>query len=285
MFLRVTTSLDGFADARALAQRPDADFPGREILGHVERDLGQAVGVGVERRDPQGGVGKFGAERRFDGRGGRRFGLHCRQTGPRPSDRSFFASAIIGAAAGSRHAPREAHAEAIRRPRPSARHVLRRRSLTAARLSHPPPSRRTRRYSASASASGGVRFDAPAVEARFLVRLVLPPPLPEELFDVGHVRSARDVLDALVEDREHGRADERLAGFVGELQFHRGVLAGLVDVGRRHDVDVENPLGRAARGFRRPACGRGRRRRSPLRRRSSACPRPSRRPARPCSCR
>ena len=37
------------------------------------------------------------------------------------------------------------------------------------------------------------------------------PPLPEELLDLRHVRSAGDVLDRLVVDRHHRRADERLA--------------------------------------------------------------------------
>ena len=84
---------------------------------------------------------------------------------------------------------------------------------------------------------------APAAEIVFEVGAMLPLPLPEEGFDVGDVGAAGDVLDAFVEDREDGRADERLAGFVGDLELDNGMLPGLVGFGRRKQIDVEDALG------------------------------------------
>ena len=94
-----------------------------------------------------------------------------------------------------------------------------------------------------AGSLGATRLVHQRLEIVFDEWPMLPLPLPEELFDVGDVRAAGDVLDALVEDRKHGRADEGFAGVVGDFDFHRGVLAGLVGVGGREDVDVEDALG------------------------------------------
>ena len=68
------------------------------------------------------------------------------------------------------------------------------------------------------------------------------PPLPEELLDLRHVGAAGDVFERLVVDRHHGRADERLAGQVGQLDLHLGLLARLVRLLRRPDLDVQHPL-------------------------------------------
>ena len=45
------------------------------------------------------------------------------------------------------------------------------------------------------------RLPRPLTQARFRLRVVVPPPLPEELLDLRHVRAAGDVLHALVVDR------------------------------------------------------------------------------------
>ena len=42
----------GFADVRAATHRPGANLPGRQILGHVEFDLRDAVAVGFQRSNP-----------------------------------------------------------------------------------------------------------------------------------------------------------------------------------------------------------------------------------------
>ncbi len=72
-----------------------------------------------------------------------------------------------------------------------------------------------------------------------------PLPLPEERLDVRDVRAARDVLDGLVVDGQHGRARERLAVGAGELDLDPGLLAGLVGLLRGLDRDIDDPrLGR-----------------------------------------
>ena len=52
--------------------------------------------------------------------------------------------------------------------------------------------------------------------------LVVTAPVPEELTDGGDVASSRDVLDRLVVDGHHGRADEGLPGAVGQRQVDLG---------------------------------------------------------------
>ena len=102
-----------------------------------------------------------------------------------------------------------------------------------------------------------VRLDQvaePAVEARLGLRVVLPPPLPEELLDLRHVRAAGDVLDRLVVDGHHGRADERLAVGVGQLDLDLGLLARLVRRLRGLDLDVRAPASPAERRSRSPRC-------------------------------
>jgi elongation factor P len=49
------------------------------------------------------------------------------------------------------------------------------------------------------------------------LRLMVPPPLPEELLDLCHVAAAGDIFHAAVVHRQHGRADERLAEEIGQL--------------------------------------------------------------------
>jgi hypothetical protein len=55
----------------------------------------------------------------------------------------------------------------------------------------------------------------PFGEAVFPLRLMLPPPFPEEFLDVADVAAAGDVLDRLVVHRQHRRADEVRAAGVG----------------------------------------------------------------------
>ena len=74
--------------------------------------------------------------------------------------------------------------------------------------------------SAMPTAFGRNKVLEPAAEARFGLRMVLAPPFPEELLDVGHVAAAGDVFHRLVVDRHHGRADKRPAGEIGELDLH-----------------------------------------------------------------
>ena len=82
----------------------------------------------------------------------------------------------------------------------------------------------------------------PSPQARFGLRIVLAPPFPEELLDLGHVAAAGNVLDRLVVDGDHRGADERLAAEVGQLDFHLGLFARLVRLLRRLDFDIEHPL-------------------------------------------
>ena len=62
MFLRVTTSVDAWPTRVPWPIAQTWIFHVGEILGHGEFHLGQAVGVGLERRDPQGRVGEFLAD-------------------------------------------------------------------------------------------------------------------------------------------------------------------------------------------------------------------------------
>ena len=57
----------------------------------------------------------------------------------------------------------------------------------------------------------------------------------------GDVRAAGDVLDGLVVDGQHRRADERLAVGVGQLELDLRLLARLVRLLRGHDRDVDHP--------------------------------------------
>ena len=70
-------------------------------------------------------------------------------------------------------------------------------------------------------------------------------PLPEKFLDLRHVRAAGNVLDRLVVNRHHGRAHERLALGVGQLDLDLGLLARTVGRGRGDDLHVEHAfLGR-----------------------------------------
>ena len=75
-----------------------------------------------------------------------------------------------------------------------------------------------------------------------MLRIMAAAPFPEELLDLRHIRAAGDVLDALVVHADHGRADERLAFEVGQLDLHVGLLARLVLRLRRRHLDVQDPL-------------------------------------------
>ena len=66
-------------------------------------------------------------------------------------------------------------------------------------------------------------------------------PAPVERLEVGHVRAARDVLDGLVVDGQHGRSRKRTAVRPGQLQLHRGLRAGPVCRLRRLDGDIDDP--------------------------------------------
>ena len=71
---------------------------------------------------------------------------------------------------------------------------------------------------------------------------MMPPPLPEEVLDLRHVRAAGDVLDRLVVNAQHGRTDERLAVKVSQLHLHLRGGAGFVLVLTRLHGDVEHTL-------------------------------------------
>ena len=223
----MTTSAAPWPTRVPWPMRPDLDPPGGQVLGHVERDLGRAVLVGRQRADPEGGVGELGAHGRLDQR--RRAAPAGRQpacdSSPWPSPSA--AAPCIGAASGHRGhcAPAAigaiaALAAAAASPKPCRRR--RHRRVRACR--HPPlvatsppissatvPPKTPR--SAMPIAFGRNEVAEPAVRGSISrLRVVLPPPLPEELLDLRHVRAAGDVLDGLVVDRHHRRADERLAG-------------------------------------------------------------------------
>src|SRR5208337_5175678 len=85
----------------------------------------------------------------------------------------------------------------------------------------------------------------PAVEARLGLWVVGPLPPPEELLDIGHVRSAGDGLDGLVINGQHGRSDKGLATRTGQLDLDLRLLAGLVTVLGRFDGQIDHArLGR-----------------------------------------
>src|SRR5438876_390889 len=87
--------------------------------------------------------------------------------------------------------------------------------------------------SCSASLPSAKQLAEPMLQARFRLRVVVPPPFPEELLDLRHVGAAGYVLDRLVVNADDRGADEGLAVQVGELDLHRRLLARLVFLLRR----------------------------------------------------
>ncbi len=71
----------------------------------------------------------------------------------------------------------------------------------------------------------------------------MPPPFPEKFLDVRHVRTAGDVLDRLVINRnDQLRVGDRCTIQVGHDQFRSRFFAGLVLFRTRFHIDVQYPL-------------------------------------------
>ena len=202
--------------------RPGLDLPGRQALGQGELDLGRAVRGGASARRPRRRCRRSWCGRRA---GPRRPATRTRRrTRPRSLTllgdvRETRVGARTLAASLGHPAPRAAAAAAGRRHHGHA-------TTHAAHAAHTPPCPSPRIEGQSSPAAsqvsassppnsprfcmpisfGLIRLREPAVEARLGLRVVRPLPLPEELLDVRDVRAARDVLDGLVVDGQHGRA-------------------------------------------------------------------------------
>ena len=197
--LRVTTSALPWPTWVPCAHGPDLDPPGGEVLGHVERDLGHAVLVGRQRADPEGRVGELAAHRRLD-----------RAAAPAVAEDGFIeaaqlivaplsiastppiAIADIGIGAADRlpaalgappHSPPNSKLFAVHRPadvRPPP--VILPLSRSAA-ISSTPAAEQPQVAIAACWARSCCRCRACRLVS--VLRIVLPPPLPEELLISG----------------------------------------------------------------------------------------------------
>ena len=89
----------------------------------------------------------------------------------------------------------------------------------------------------------------PAVQVELRVPAMPTTPLPEVVLNFRNIRSSGNVLDGLIVNGDHGRADERLTVKISELDFDLCRGTGLVTRFVRKDFDVQDPLLRGNNNF------------------------------------